>query len=106
MSGKKPAVKNDMKGVAFLCGFEESNRRIVQNPRSGVEVTLQEFLRALLFMQAQLLQTLQIGSGFLYTPLCIKPGSLQKSLYTRSGFPAKLVVHRGRFPTESAANRV
>ena len=73
-----------MKTVAFLCGFEESNRRIVQNPRSGVEVTLQEFLRALLFMQAQLLQTLQIGSGFLYKP----------------------VVNRTRFPTEVATNRV
>ena len=106
MSGEKTTCKNDLKNYVLNGVFKARNRRIVQNPRSGVEVTLQEFLRALLFMQAQLLQTLQIGSGFLYTPLCIRPGSLQKSLYTRSGFPAKHVVHKGRLPTESAANRV
>ncbi len=62
---KNPPVKIDMKNVVFLCGFKESAQRIVQNPRSGVEATLQKLLQTLLSMQAQFLQTLQIGPGFL-----------------------------------------
>ena len=49
---------------------------------------------------------MQIGPGFLYKPLCIRPGSLQKSLKIGCRVPTKLVVNRARFPTKIPVSNI